>query len=96
MTSKTTEMFASEIHERAVQMIFDHERDHPSTRATVLSIAERIGCVPQTLKAWVKKAEADCGKRGGVSTEVVDKVKALERKDRKLRQADEDLRKVSA
>jgi transposase len=44
----------------------------------------------------VKKAEVDSGKRGGVPTEVADKVKALEREVRELRQANEILRKASA
>jgi transposase len=44
----------------------------------------------------VKKAEVDSGKRGGVPTEVADKVKALEREVCELRQANEILRKASA
>jgi transposase-like protein len=60
-------------------MVFDHERDHPSRWGAVTSIAEKIGCVPQTLHEWVKKAEVNSGKRAGVPTEVADKVKALER-----------------
>jgi len=96
MTSKTTNKFAPEVRERAVRMVFDHERDHPSRWATVVSIAEKIGCVPQALHEWEKKAEVDSGKRGGVPTEVADKVKALEREVRELRQANEILRKASA
>jgi len=45
---------------------------------------------------WVKKAEVDSGKRAGISTDVAEKLKALERENRELRQANEVLRKASA
>ena len=93
--SKTTNKFAPEVRERAVPMVVDHERDYPSRWAAVVSIAGKIGCVPQTRYEWVKKAEVDGGKRAGVPTEVADKVKALEREVRELRQANEILRKAS-
>jgi transposase-like protein len=44
----------------------------------------------------VKKSEVDSGKRAGVPTEMADRQKALERENRKLRQANEVLRKASA
>ncbi len=91
--SKTTDKFSPEVRERAVRLVFDHERDHPSRWATVLSIAEKVGCAPQTLHEWVKRAEVDSGKRAGVPTEMADRVKALEREVRKLRQVNEILRK---
>ena len=52
--------------------------------------------MPQTLHEWVKKAEVDSGKRAGVPTDVADKLRALERENRELRQANEILRKASA
>jgi transposase len=94
--SKTTNKFSAEVRERAVRMVQDHLVDYASRWAAVVSIAEKIGCVPQTLHEWVKKAEVDSGKRAGVPTEMAEKLKALERENRELRQANEILRKASA
>jgi transposase-like protein len=61
-----------------------------------VSIAAKIGCTAQTLLEWVKRAEVDSGKRAGIPTDMAEKLKALERENRELRQANEILRKASA
>ena len=94
--TKTTNKYAPEVRERVVRMVLDHERDHASRWAAVMSIAAKIGCAAQTLHEWVKKAEVDQGVRAGVPTEVAAQLKALERENRELRQANEILRKASA
>ena len=76
MTSKTTNKFSPEVRARAVRMVLDDEKDHASRWGAVVSIAEKIGCAPQTLHEWVKKAEVDTGKRAGVPTDVAEKLKA--------------------
>jgi transposase-like protein len=77
-------------------MVLDHEAQHPSRWATILSIAAKIGCTAQTLNEWVKRAERDTGRRPGPTTEMAARVKSLERENRELRQANEILRKASA
>jgi transposase-like protein len=77
-------------------MVLDHEREHPSRWAAIISIAAKIGCTGQTLSEWLKKAERDSGRASGLTTEMVARLKALERENRELRQANEILRKASA
>ena len=60
------------------------------------SIASKIGCTAWTLLEWVKRAEVDAGKRAGLPTDMAARLKALERENRELRQANEILRKASA
>ena len=64
--------------------------------STARSVASKIGCNPETLRSWVGQAERDEGTRPGLTTDEGERIKALEREVRELRQANEILRKASA
>jgi transposase len=88
--------FSPEVRERAVRMVFEHQAEYPSQWAAMKSIAEKIGCTMESLRGWVRRAERDAGRRGGVTTDERARLKALERENQELRRANEILRKASA
>jgi transposase-like protein len=88
--------FSPEVRERAVRMVQEHRGEYPSLWAAVESIAPKIGCVPQTLLEWVKRAQVDAGTRPGTTTAEAQRIKDLERENKELRRANDILRTASA
>jgi len=88
--------YSPEIRERAVRMVFEHQREYESEWATMCSISSKIGCTAETLRKWVRRSETDQGKRSGMTTSDREKLKELEREVRELKRANEILRKASA
>jgi transposase len=88
--------FSPEVRERAVRLVQEHRGEYPSLWAAVESIAPKIGCVPQTLLEWVKRAEVDAGERPGTTTAEAQRMKELERENKELRRANDILRTASA
>jgi transposase-like protein len=93
---KTSQRFSPEVRDRAVRMVVEHRSEHASQWAAIVSIAAKIGCTAETLRRWVHEAERDAGTRPGLTTDERERLKALERENRELRQANEILRKASA
>ena len=95
-TRKTVKPFAPEVRERAVRMVCEHREAHGSQWSAIQSIAAKIGCSGETLRNWVRQAERAEGVRPGPASEERERVRALARENRELRQAEESLRKASS
>ncbi len=89
--------YSPETQKRAVRLLHEHQKDYESQWAAILSIAQKIGCSPETPRSWVRQSETDQGIRGGgLSTSDRERLKELERENRELKRANEILRKASA
>ncbi len=93
---KKSNKFSPEIRERAVRMVLEHGKEYASQWAAISSIAPKIGCVPETLRDWVRKHEVDTGVRDGITSEERERIQALEREVKELRRANEILKLASA
>lgn len=86
--------YPHELRDRATRLAVDARRD-PATRAGAIArIAEQTGVGKETLRTWVRKAEA-----ANIPVEPVDaeaRIVQLEKDNRELRRSNEILRSAAA
>jgi transposase-like protein len=68
-------------------MVFEHQGEHKTQWAAIVSIASKVGCTGETLRKWVRQSERDQGQRDGLSSSERDRLKQLEREVRELKRA---------
>ncbi|MDV4246204.1 IS3 family transposase [Acinetobacter baumannii] len=87
--------YTPEIRERAVQLLIESEKDYPSTWAAITAIAPKIGCTPETLRAWHQK---HLDQQNPIKVQQIsdqEKMKQMEREIKELKRANEILRKAA-
>jgi transposase len=77
-------------------MLHEHQSEYASQWAAIQSISAKIGCTPETLRRWLRATEKTSVAQAELTTTERERLKALEREVRELRQANELLRKASA
>ncbi|TCM86627.1 transposase [Rhodovulum steppense] len=90
----TTRPYPAEFRERAVQMVVDHLDSYASLTAAVRDIADKLGCSPDSQRAWYKQARRDAGKEAGPTSAGRARIKERERENRELRQGEEGQKTV--
>ena len=88
--------YPKEVRERAVRLVFEHEREYNSQWAAITSIATKLGMTPETLRKWIRRAETDEGLRGGLTSTERERMKQLERENRELRRTNEILKAAAS
>ncbi len=93
---KHTPIYTPEFRARGVRLLKENRANYPSDNAAYKAVASKLGCSHDSLRAWCRQAERDAGERGGLTSDDKARLKALERENRELRQANEILKKASA
>ena len=76
---KRGQRHSREVRERSVRLVFEQQKQHPSQWAAICSIAQKSGMTPETLRKWVRQAEADEGRRGGITSDERERMREMER-----------------
>lgn len=64
MKSKTANRYPPELRQRAVRMLLEQRGEYKSEHAAICSIAHKIGCSPDSLRAWLRQHKRDTGGGG--------------------------------
>jgi len=89
--------YSPEMRERALRML-DEARasgDHPNLMSAVRHVAGLLGMSAETLRVWHRRREIDTGQRPGVTTDVAEENKRLQREVAELKKANEVLKAAS-
>jgi transposase len=65
-------------------MVLDHEHEYGSQWEAICSVAEKLGPKAETVRLWVRRAEADEGRGAGPTSDQLAELKRLKRENAHL------------
>ena len=88
--------YPDELRERAVRLVLDHQDEYGSQWEAICSVAEKLGPRAETVRLWVRRAEADEGRRPGPTSDELAELKRLKRENAELRRANDILKAAAS
>jgi len=88
--------YPPELRERATRMVFETIEQTGERHGVIGRVSRQLGVGTETLRNWVRQAEADGGRRPGAPSQDRQRIAELERENRELRRANEILKAASA
>lgn len=88
--------YSPEEKAQAVRLVRQLRVELGTEQGTVKRVADQLGYGTESVRAWVRQADIDDGRKPGTTTDDAARIKALEQENRELKRANEILRKASA
>ena len=92
----TTKRCPPELKERAVRMVHELREQDPHDKTVISRVARQLGVGDESLRAWVKRADVDAGKRPGMTSEEQAELKRLRKENFELRRANDILQAAAS
>lgn len=81
---------------KAIRLVTEHVDDYDSEWAAIKAVSGRLGMTSETLRRWVRQAQTDAGRAEGVTSESVQQMRELKRKNAELERTIEILKAATS
>jgi transposase len=88
---KMRKRYSPDFRKRPVRLVEELQKEGSSQWAAIHALSEKLGCVPETLRRWVRQSRRDQDKRPGLTTDELEELKQLRRENRELKRSNEIL-----
>jgi transposase len=88
--------YPQQFRERALRMVEESLPEQKCEFAAMKKVATKLEVSSEAIRRWKRHSEVDSGLRPGISSEMSEEIKRLERENLEIRRANEILKSASA